>query len=560
MPARVILRVEHGAYAAGDARCGRAHLTCTLPWSRMSTNLASAFLRRAAATLCVGSLLMSCGGGGDEKTGPILPATVATVSVTAAATQIAVGGTTTVTAVARDATGAPITGRTAAWTSLQTSMATVNASGVVMGVAAGSATIRATIDGVSGSTSVSIIPVPVASVTIAPLNPSLRIGEAALLSATARDAQGAILTGRTVTWVSQAPLIATVNSTGLVTAVAAGSATISATIENVVATTTVEVTAPIPASLEIVGGNNQQGLSGRPLADSVSVRVRTSSGQPVANATVSWSPSGGTVSSATTSTDALGMTRVQWTPATGSTTLTASMVGLTPASFSAVARIGGTCALTTTSNFSLGATDYALSLRPDVPLRIAVLFVDYPGLPATETATSLMTNVVDPGLAMLRTLSYNRIDITAVSFPTWYRMPKATSEYNWTTYAGHRQFLLDVISVSDASVDFSTFDALYVFSPAGSDKVVSPTFNGGIGANVMADGRNFGNAVTFGNDARTFGPSVLVHETLHMLGLVDLYAFTPAGGTNYAGNQFKFTGAWTLMSNVFRPGNPLGWE
>jgi hypothetical protein len=77
---------------------------------------------------------------------------------------------------------------------------------------------------------------------------------------------------------------------------------------------------------------------------------------------------------------------------------------------------------------------------------------------------------------------------------------------------------------------------------------------------VVFDGRTFGNAVTFGNDSRTYGPAILAHETGHMFGLVDLYAYTPAGGTSYPGNQFKFVGAWSLMSNVFNPAHYLAWE
>lgn len=161
---------------------------------------------------------------------------------------------------------------------------------------------------------------------------------------------------------------------------------------------------------------------------------------------------------------------------------------------------------------------------------------------------------------MLREMSHGRIDITTVAFPTWFRMPKAITQYDWTTGLGHRDYLLDVLSVTNPSIDFSTFDALYVFSPPSANKPISPTFNGGTTANVVADGRNFGNAVTFGQDSRTYGPAILVHETGHMMGLVDLYAFTPAGGTNYPGNQTKFVGAWSIMSNVFNPAHFLTWE
>jgi len=518
----------------------------------------------SAATLVLAAVVNACGGGGDNA--PSTPTvTVTSVSVSPSTAQVAVGQTTTLSAVARDASGSTITGRTVTWTSGAGSVATVTGAGVVTAVSAGTATITANISGVAGTATVTVTPIPVATVTLDPGTLSVEAGSSASLAATARDAAGNTLSDRPVVWSSSAPTVATISGTGAsvtVTGVAAGSATISAVVGGVTGTLAVTVTATALA-IEISTGSAQQGLLGRPLADSLAVRVRTATGVAVPNATVTWNATGGTVSGATTTTDASGIARVQFTPTSASASVTAAMVGLSPANFSATARASGTCSLTpapATQRFSLGPTDFTLSLRAGSPLRIAVLFVDYPGLAATETPAALMSSVIDPGLAQLRELSYDRINVTAVPFPTWYRMPKPISDYDWTTFAGHRAYLLDVLSITDAAIDFSSFDALYVFSPPSTNKPISPTFNGGSTANVIADGRNFGNAVTFGTDVRNFGPSIMAHETLHMLGLVDLYAFTPAGGTFYPGNQFKYVGAWTLMSNVFVPAHLLTWE
>ena len=317
-------------------------------------------------------------------------------------------------------------------------------------------------------------------------------------------------------------------------------------------------------TIAATGGDNQRGLTGRPLADSLTVHVATIAGADASNATVSWAASGGALSSTSTVTSAGGVARVQWSPSGGDITATASVQGAAgPVTFHANGRASAACTLApaaATQRFSLGPTDYTLSLNAAQPVRIAVLFVDFPDVTASETPASLMANIVNPGLQLLAEMSYNRLDIAVTAFPTWYRMPNPITSYDWTTYAGHRQYLLDVLSVTDAAIDFSGFNALYVFTPPSTNKPVSPTFNGGSTANVMADGRNFGNAVTFGNDSRTYGPAILAHETGHMLGLVDLYAFTPAGGTYYAGNQFKFVGAWSMMSNVFNPAHYLAWE
>jgi hypothetical protein len=66
------------------------------------------------------------------------------------------------------------------------------------------------------------------TITITPNQLTLPIRATFLLAATVRDADGRTLTDRTISWVSAAPEIATVSSAGMVTGVAAGSATITA--------------------------------------------------------------------------------------------------------------------------------------------------------------------------------------------------------------------------------------------------------------------------------------------------------------------------------------------
>jgi hypothetical protein len=69
---------------------------------------------------------------------------------------------------------------------------------------------------------------PAVTVTVTPDRLTLPIRSTFPLAATVRDADGRTLTDRTIAWVSAAPEIATVSSTGVVTALAAGTATITA--------------------------------------------------------------------------------------------------------------------------------------------------------------------------------------------------------------------------------------------------------------------------------------------------------------------------------------------
>jgi hypothetical protein len=92
-------------------------------------------------------------------------------------------------------------------------------------------------------------PTPVESVTITP-GPSLTlsVGATTQLSAAARDAQGNVLTGRTITWSTTAQGVATVSASGLVTAAAAGTAQIRATSDGKTGQVTITVEA-LPSSL-----------------------------------------------------------------------------------------------------------------------------------------------------------------------------------------------------------------------------------------------------------------------------------------------------------------------
>jgi hypothetical protein len=84
--------------------------------------------------------------------------------------------------------------------------------------------------------------VPVASVEVSPATANVSVGSTAQLTATLMDAAGEPLNGRTITWSSDAPQFATVSSTGLVTGVAIGAATITATSEGISGSASVTVT------------------------------------------------------------------------------------------------------------------------------------------------------------------------------------------------------------------------------------------------------------------------------------------------------------------------------
>lgn len=101
----------------------------------------------------------------------------------------------------------------------------------------------------SGAADTAVVTVSAASVATVEVEPTawtLTVGSSFQLSATARDSNGGVLSGRQVTWSTSAPVVAGVDASGRVTALAAGSATISATIGGRTGHSTITVTAAPP--------------------------------------------------------------------------------------------------------------------------------------------------------------------------------------------------------------------------------------------------------------------------------------------------------------------------
>src|SRR5439155_17859795 len=148
-------------------------------------------------------------------------------------------------------------------------------SGVVTGVAAGTATITGTSEGQSGTAVITVTNVPVASVTVSPASGSVPVGLTLQLSATLKDAGGKVLTGRTVTWTSSNTVAATASGSGVVTGVAAGQVTITATSEGKSGTASINVTLVPVAS---VTGSRASGLVLVGQTLQVAVRVKDAGG------------------------------------------------------------------------------------------------------------------------------------------------------------------------------------------------------------------------------------------------------------------------------------------
>jgi Tol biopolymer transport system component len=196
--------------------------------------------RRMLSPFTALALLVAIACSDDTPAGP-QPIPVASVTVSPATQTMTVASSATLTASLADASGRPITGRVVAWSSNRTDIATVTSTGIVTAVSVGTATIQAASEGKSGSAVITVARVPVARIEISPTALALVEGETATLTALAKDANGAVLEDRAVTWRSSDATIASIDASGRVTAVHTGAATMTAESEGKSATVEVEV-------------------------------------------------------------------------------------------------------------------------------------------------------------------------------------------------------------------------------------------------------------------------------------------------------------------------------
>lgn len=193
--------------------------------------------------LSVALLVTACGGGGS---GAPPPNELQSIAITPATTSLASGLTQQLTATGTfSETGTQNLTNTAAWTSSAPTVATVNAtSGLVTAVAPGSAIITATSGSVSGTATLTVTPAVVESIAITPNPASSGVGLSLQLTATGTYSDGTMMNvSTTANWSSSANSIATVGpTTGIITGVALGSTTITASIGTVTASAPLSIT------------------------------------------------------------------------------------------------------------------------------------------------------------------------------------------------------------------------------------------------------------------------------------------------------------------------------
>ena len=223
--------------AEGSDANGHAVAEAEFSWESSDTAIATVDASGLVAGVAEGVATITASAGSASgaatitvvnRTGPVM-----SVEVSPSEETIGVGGTLQLTAEGLNESGNAVASTEFSWESGDAAIATVDASGLVTGVAVGVVTITASSGGASGAATITVVNVTgrVASVLVAPPEATITaLGDTLRLTAVGFDENGHAVAGAVVSWTSGDRSVATVDGSGLVTAVAEGTATITANV------------------------------------------------------------------------------------------------------------------------------------------------------------------------------------------------------------------------------------------------------------------------------------------------------------------------------------------
>jgi len=323
-----------GQYSDGST----TDLTSVATWVSSSLTVATVSSKGEVTALMPGSSDITASFGGKSGTAKLTvsTATLTAVDVSPATATIQSGAEQPLTATARysDGTNRDVTAE-ATWTTSDATIAQVATSGAsigrVTGAGAGTATITATIDGVAGTSSITVNVVTVTAVAVTPASPALTVGATQQLvcTATYSDLTSADVTTLAI-WSTSAATVAQVSNVtgteGQTTGIAAGTSMIGCAFGGKSASTTLSVSSATlrfvsvaPTNAKLARGTARQYVASGLYTDG---RVRD------VTALASWTTSDATIAQVTS--DATSRGRVSGVGA-GTATITATVGGVSGA-------------------------------------------------------------------------------------------------------------------------------------------------------------------------------------------------------------------------------------
>lgn len=211
---------------------------------------------------------------------PVVTGPIATIVITPGSAAIQTGSSQQFAAVAKDAQAIQLSGVAFTWTSSNPAVATISGTGLVTSLSAGSAVITASSNGVvsnqsflqvtsvpqtavpgavssgqvsSGDAASSSVETGLGAIEVSPSSASIAEGSGQQFAAVAKDVHGTQLSGVNLIWLSSNPDIASIDSSGMATALSSGSTEVLA------------MSGPVTSnriSLQVVRGQQSVQMSG----------------------------------------------------------------------------------------------------------------------------------------------------------------------------------------------------------------------------------------------------------------------------------------------------------
>lgn len=183
----------------------------------------------------------------------VWPLPVGSLSFVDPPTELYVDRSVQLAVLVLDEAGAKMSGVPLTWHSSPPYAASVDEGGRVEGLLPGAATIRVQARGVEATLEFQVLNMPVVEVRLEPAALEIEVGEEAALQVSAIGPDGGPILGRAVEWRSSDEEIAAITTHGVVQGIAAGEATISASVDGRSAAVAVQVHPPFRhvAALEI---------------------------------------------------------------------------------------------------------------------------------------------------------------------------------------------------------------------------------------------------------------------------------------------------------------------
>jgi M6 family metalloprotease-like protein len=216
-----------------------------------------------------------------------------------------------------------------------------------------------------------------------------------------------------------------------------------------------------------------------------------------------------------------------------------------------------TCAVTGSGDVTTN-TDPRFFVSSKGEVKTAMLFVDFPDVQAGALSTQSVYDLFVPrSQRWYQEVSYGRASLSVAPHHGWLRMPRPAAEYfPRGAEVDYQRYIADALNAADPAVDFSGVELVYIVPAPGSGHELGPAH---FSPDMVLDGQELRNFVTFGDDTMLSDPAtethseLLVHETGHELSLPDYYSYT---GEDIHRNL----GSWDPMGEAFLGNHFSAWS